>query len=64
MFDVKPLHALTRDEVRDLATHAADRGERLEEANPFGPADLNHVLFTTAFARRADELLRADAAVS
>lgn len=63
MHDIKPLHALSRDEVRDLATHAAERGECLEQANPFGSADLNHVLFTTAFVRRADEL-RADPVVS
>ncbi|WP_213956308.1 hypothetical protein [Variovorax sp. dw_954] len=50
--EVKPISALTRAEICDLATHAAERGERIEDVNPFPEWTRNHVVFTNAFVKR------------
>lgn len=53
---VRPLSSLTDAEVHDLATHAAERGERVEDANPFPAHAPHHAVFAAAFAQRAADL--------
>ncbi|MNY08773.1 hypothetical protein D3C86_1416440 [compost metagenome] len=56
---VKSLSALAHAEVVDLATHAADRGEDLECANPFAPGNWRHATFEDAFLARCAALALA-----
>lgn len=56
MHVIKPLHALAPSEIRDLATHAAERGERLKDVNPFPRGTTARAVFSRAFARRAADL--------
>lgn len=53
---VKPISALTTREIRDLAVHAAERGERIKDVNPFSRRSVGRAVFSRAFARRAAEL--------
>lgn len=56
---VKPLTSLSHAEVADLARHAADRGEDLEQANPFPAGHWRHATFADVFRARAAELAPA-----
>lgn len=53
---VRPISTLTAAEIRDLATHAAERGERIKDVNPFPRRTLQRRAFTRAYVRRALEL--------
>ncbi len=53
---VRPLSSLTDGEVHDLAIHAAERGERVEDANPFPAGARQHAVFVDAFERHAADL--------
>lgn len=54
--NVKPLHALSHAEVVDLARHAADRGDDLDQANPFAADCWRHGVFNDVFRARAADL--------
>lgn len=56
MHAIKPLHALTRAEVRALAVAAADRGEPVATANPFEPGTHSFDWFQAEYRHRHDEL--------
>ena len=56
---VKPLSSLSLAEVADLARHAADRGEDLEQANPFPAGHCRHPTFEDVFRERSAELALA-----
>ena len=53
---IKPIKELTCAEIRSLAFAAADRGERLESANPFTDGSLGHDSFSAAFHERSADL--------
>lgn len=53
---IKPITALSEAEAIDLATHAAERGERIEDVNPFPEGTVLHAIFARAFAARAADL--------
>lgn len=53
---IKPLHTLTRAEIRELAQSAADRGDSLIESNPFQTGTKNSISFDHAFIERVLEL--------
>lgn len=53
---VKPIALLTTDEAIDLAHAAAERGECIEDANPFPDGSARGHEFVTAFALRCSEL--------
>jgi hypothetical protein len=53
---VKRINALTLAEVRDLAAHTAERGERIKDVNPFARGTLPREVFTRAFVQRAADL--------
>ena len=46
---IKPLHTLTRQEVRELAQAAVERGEALQSANVFDPGTSNYFHFIADF---------------
>ncbi|RYF59462.1 MAG: hypothetical protein EOO27_09235 [Comamonadaceae bacterium] len=54
---VKPISALTSAEIHDLAVHAAERGERVEDVNPFPQGSRQNLDFARAFNQRAAELV-------
>lgn len=58
MHHVKPIADLTDGEVRELAVCAAERGERIEDVNPFtGSTHARlHALFEKAFREREADL--------
>lgn len=56
---IKTLSSLSHAEVADLAARAADRGEDLDQANPFAPGDWQHATFADVFRARAGELTLA-----
>jgi hypothetical protein len=58
MHHVKPISALTHAEMHDLAIHAAERGECVEDVNPFPDGTPEHRLFAAAFEQRATDLLQ------
>ena len=43
--NIKPLHAIFRHELRDLAYAAAERGECRHQANVFEAGPVNHAHF-------------------
>ena len=57
--DVTPIDRLSTAQIDDLAIHAAERGERLEDANPFAPGSPQRLTFASAFQRCARDLQRA-----
>ena len=57
MNTIKPLHTLTRQEVRELAQAAVERGEALQAANVFDPGTSNHFHFIEHFNEFTAELL-------
>lgn len=59
--NVIPIHALSTAQVRDIASHAAERGERIEDANPYTTGTTQHAIFVSAFNVRAADLRRVDA---
>ena len=52
---IKPLADLTDAEIHELGSCAAERGERIEDVNPF-TAGHAHDLFEEAFRQREAEL--------
>lgn len=61
MHCIKPLSSLTEAEIRTLAQAAAERGENLEDANPFKLTQkAQRDQFAIAFLERQDELQPAD----
>lgn len=56
MHQIKSIHTLTDTEVRDLAAHAAERGERVEDVNPFTAGTHAHTVFAEAFHEREADL--------
>lgn len=56
MHHIKPLTSITAAEAADLGTYAAERGERVEDANPFPAGTPQHAAFLQAFDQRAEEL--------
>ncbi|MFM9424370.1 hypothetical protein RCH10_000798 [Variovorax sp. GrIS 2.14] len=56
---VTPIERLTPEQVRDIARHAAERGERLEDANPFASGSPQRLTFASAFQLCARDLQRA-----
>lgn len=55
MFHVKPIDSLTDAEIRDLARAAAERGERIEDVNPFTAAHARRT-YEQAFREREADL--------
>jgi hypothetical protein len=53
---IKPIASLTSAEVLELARHAAERGERIKDVNPFARGTPLRTVFSCAFAKRALEL--------
>ncbi|MBO9680933.1 MAG: hypothetical protein J7556_22125 [Acidovorax sp.] len=60
--NVRPIHSLSQDEIRELATTAADNGEHHADANPFAPRCAGHAVFAAAHRERCEHLRRACAA--
>lgn len=58
---IKPLHALTTEELRDMAFTAADNGEQAHEACPQGLTADQRNDFHSAYVERRQELLAAPA---
>lgn len=56
MHVIKPLHSLTRSEVRELAYAAADRGEPVDTANPFVSGTHSFDWFQADYSHRQAEL--------
>jgi hypothetical protein len=59
MNTIKPLHSLTRIEIRELAHAAADRGELVAQANPYPANSTNGINFQHSYQERALELCEA-----
>ena len=59
MTTIKPLHTLTRSEIRELAHAAAERGEPVAEANPYPADSTNGINFQHDYQERALELCEA-----
>ena len=53
---IRSLSKLTDAEVRDLGRHAAERGERVEDVNPFTAGTHAHTVFAEAFHEREADL--------
>lgn len=53
---IKPIYALTPREIRELARHAADRGERIKDVNPYPRGSNPRLVFSRAYVHRAIEL--------
>lgn len=53
---IKPLHTLSRQEVREMAQAAAERGDPLDHANVFAPGTANHDHFNTDYRQHANAL--------
>ena len=49
---IKPLAALSSEEIRALAIAAADRGDDLGEANVFEPGTPSHTRFRVEYLKR------------
>jgi hypothetical protein len=56
---IKALASLSHSEVADLARAAADRGEDLEQANPFPAGHWRRATFEDVFRERSAELALA-----
>ena len=56
---VTSIDRLSNAQIHDLARHAAERGERLEDANPFALGTPQRLSFDSAFRVCARDLLRA-----
>ncbi|MBX3653229.1 MAG: hypothetical protein KF686_03530 [Ramlibacter sp.] len=56
MDQIKPLDQLDDAEISVLAASAAERGEPVEDANPFPPGSRKHEIFMRAYRAREDEL--------
>ncbi len=56
MHHVKPLGSLTDHEIHELAVCAAERGERIEDVNPFTAGTHAHARFEQAFRQREADL--------
>lgn len=52
MNDIKPLHLATREEITALAQAAAERGEPIEQANPFMRGSANWQAFNLDYFER------------
>ena len=57
--NVRPIHSLSQDEIRELAITAADNGEHHADANPFEPKYPGHAVFAAAHRERSEHLQRA-----
>lgn len=55
MYQIKPIQALTACEIKELAHGAADRGEDLEQSNPY-KQDPQRAIYAMAFVGREHEL--------
>lgn len=53
---IKALDSLTHPEVRELARHAADRGDCFKDANPFPKGSISRGVFDRAYLKRAAHL--------
>ncbi|VTU38419.1 hypothetical protein H4CHR_04420 [Variovorax sp. PBS-H4] len=53
---IRPIKTLPLPEVADLGRFAAERGERIKDANPFPRGTPRRAQFSRAYARRALEL--------
>lgn len=52
MHTITPIEKLTRAELRDLATAAADRGDSLHECNPCVPGTTEYLNFEHDYIER------------
>lgn len=57
---ITPLHKLNRQAVENLAKAAAERGDRLEDANVFEPGSDQRRQFRTAYLKHDYALAPAD----
>jgi hypothetical protein len=58
---IRPITALSREEVADLARNAADNSVPLREANVFDPGSEQYAWFSREWATRRRELVEAAA---
>lgn len=56
MFAIKPLHTLSRAEIRELAIAAADRGDSIDSCNPFAPGTDRFDWFQSYYRDRQAQL--------
>ena len=53
---IRPIASLTAADLRELAVHAAERGERIKDVNPFPHGTPQRRDFSRAYVARALEL--------
>lgn len=53
---IKPLSALTREEIAELGHLAAERGEAVEDVNPFTSGTHEATTFERSYRARSTEL--------
>lgn len=56
MYQINPLHLVSREEVRLMANAAAERGELLDTANVFAVNTPDHALFAREYLVHASAL--------